>query len=236
MLGEKLAPTSKITIIQEVNLRLSELLKFAFDDYVALSNSLGKFHVKIKEFYNESGAYIDKNKIESLLGSLNQIIVDLQFHDIIRQKIEHIDGIHVALVKELETNIPQTEKNNYIDISNEICALSIAQLKFIDNEYQSHSNSIKNALQNGVGLEISALENFVFDFSSTFNHINAFAETIESIVKSLEEISTNKIVNANDKVLQLKERYTMRSEREVFNKVFNIEGDMEDENDDIELF
>lgn len=210
-----------IGVVKDVNEQLSHLLKYAFEDYVSLSNSLGNFYNKLKEFYNESGAFVDKVKLESLLESLNQIIVDLQFHDIIRQKLEHIEEIHASLLKELEKSPTDLNSTEYAVILPEICRLNVAQLHFISDEYQSHSGSIKHALQKGVGHRISSLENFVFDFSDTFNHTNSFSETIENIINSLKIVGDEEVGDRRDdvfdKVLKIKGLYSMRTEREVFN-------------------
>ena len=228
----------KSLIIKEVNDQLSHLLKFAFEDYVSLSNSLGNFYNKLKEFYNESGAFVDKDKIEALLESLNQIIIDLQFHDIIRQKLEHIEGTHVALIKEMDAGTV-FEESKYLQIYPEIAKLHVAQLEFIQGEYAHHSKSIKQALQKGVGNEMSSLENFVFDFSDTFNHTDSFSDTIATIVGSLKILSVETIEGREesyfDLVLNIKDVYSMRSEREVFNELFGLEEEM-DEDDEIELF
>jgi hypothetical protein len=229
-----------IGVVKDVNEQLSHLLKYAFEDYVSLSNSLGNFYNKLKEFYNESGAFVDKSKLESLLESLNQIIVDLQFHDIIRQKLEHIEQIHAKLLKELENQASDINTTKYAVILPEICKLNVEQLKFISEEYQSHSGSIKHALQKGVGNRVSSLENFVFDFSDTFNHTDSFSDTIGNIINSLKIVG-DQVVEARDdnffdKVLNMKKIYSMRTEREVFNKVFEIIEDVPEEDDDIELF
>jgi len=228
-----------IGVVTDVNEQLSHLLKYAFEDYVSLSNSLGNFYNKLKEFYNESGAFVDKTKLESLLESLNQIIVDLQFHDIIRQKLEHIEEIHASLLKELENVPSDINKSKYAVILPELCKLNVAQLKFISEEYQSHSGSIKQALQKGVGHQVSSLENFVFDFSGTFDHTDSFSDTIDNIVKSLEIVGEVVIEGRNEdyvsKILTMKNIYSMRTEREVFNTIFEIVEEPE-EDDDIELF
>lgn len=228
-----------IGVVKDVNEQLTHLLKYAFEDYVSLSNSLGNFYNKLKEFYNESGAFVDKTKLESLLESLNQIIVDLQFHDIIRQKLEHIEEIHASLLKELEGDISNVNDTKYAVILPEICKLNVEQLHFISDEYQSHSGSIKHALQKGVGHRISSLENFVFDFSDTFNHTTSFSDTIENIINSLKIVGDEEVDGRQDgffdKVLAMKGLYSMRTEREVFNKVFDIVEETSDD-DDIELF
>lgn len=228
-----------VGVVKDINEQLTHLLKYAFEDYVSLSNSLGNFYNKLKEFYNESGAFVDKEKLESLLESLNQIIVDLQFHDIIRQKLEHIEEMHATVLKELEKGFDDINDTAYTVIIPELCKLNVEQLTFISKEYKSHSGSIKHALQKGVGSRISSLENFVFDFSDTFNHTDSFSETISTIINSLSVIGEEEIQNRNenyfDKVLNIKEMYSMRTEREVFNKVFGIIEE-EDDEDDIELF
>lgn len=117
--------------------------------------------------------------------------------------------------------------------------MSVAQLKFINDEYQSHSTSIKCVLQKGIGTEISSLESFVFDFSNTFNHTSSFSDTIVTIINSLKLISEVNVgetpSNPLEKMESLKDLYSMKSEREVFNEVFGVVEEVEDE-EDIELF
>ncbi len=226
----------KSLIIKKVNRQLDELLKFAFADYVSLSNSLGNFYNKLKDFYDESGAFVDKEKIESLLESLNQIIVDLQFHDIIRQKLEHIEFVHDAMIKEADSGL-QISKTKYLRVYPEIAKLHQAQLLFISKEYSKHSLNIKYVLTKGIGEGISSLENFVFDFSETFNHIDGFSETIQTMINSLLGLSKD-LVDGGDEfevLNEIKKGYSMQSEREVFNQVFGIQEEFEDQ-DDIELF
>ena len=229
-----------VGVVKEINEQLSHLLKYAFEDYVSLSNSLGNFYNKLKEFYNDGGAFIDKSKLEALLESLNQIIVDLQFHDIIRQKLEHIEEIHATLLKELESNVSDINKTKYAVILPEVCRLNVAQLQFISEEYQSHSASIKQALRKGVGDRVSSLESFVFDFSNTFNHTDSFSDTIGNIINSLKMVGEDVIEERNDqffgKVVDMKSLYSMRTEREIFNKVFGLTEEEPENDDDIELF
>ena len=228
-----------VGVVNDLNEQLSHLLKYAFEDYVSLSNSLGNFYNKLKEFYNEDAAFVDKGKLEALLESLNQVIVDLQFHDIIRQKLEHIDEIHTMLLKEFGSDFSDVNDTKYVVIFPEICQLNVAQLQFINEEYKARSVSIKQALQKGIGDRFSSLETFVFDFSNTFNHTDSFSDTISNIIKSLQMVGKYVTTERNEtffpKVLELKKIYSMRTEREIFNHVFELEEELESESD-VELF
>lgn len=227
---------SKSLIIKKVNAQLDELLKYAFADYVSLSNSLGNFYNKLKDFYDESGAFVDQQKIEALLASLNQIIVDLQFHDIIRQKLEHIAFVHDHMIKEVDDGIKFSE-TKYFRVYPKISKLHQAQLAFISKEYRDHSLNIKHVLTKGVSQGVASLENFVFDFSETFNHIDKFSDTIQHMINALEVLSKEEVdgVDEFEVLNDIKKGYSMQSEREVFNQVFGIEEEFED-HDDIELF
>ncbi len=226
----------KSLIIKKVNTQLDELLKFAFADYVSLSNSLGNFYNKLKDFYNENGAFVDRKKIEALLASLNQIIVDLQFHDIIRQKLEHIALVNDQMIREVGSEIKFSE-TKYFRIYPKISKLHQAQLVFISKEYRDHSLNIKHVLTKGVSKGVASLENFVFDFSETFNHINRFSDTIQHMINALEVLSKEVVdhVDEFEVLSDIKKGYSMQSEREVFNQVFDIDEEFED-HDDIELF
>jgi hypothetical protein len=229
-----------IGVVKDINEQLSHLLKYAFEDYISLSNSLGSFYNILKEFYNESGAFIDKDKLETILESLDQIIVDLQFHDIIRQKLEHIQKIHTVLLVELENGISDVNKTQYVVILPEVCKLNVEQLKLINEEYQTHSESIKSALQEGGGHGVPSLEAFAFDFRDTFNHTKSFIDTLENIIKSLNimvgDVVKDRDENTIDKVMSMRMFYSMATEREVFNKLFDVVDETTDKGNDIELF
>lgn len=87
---------------------------------------------------------LSKDTEESFRG-IGRIITNLQYHDIIRQKMEHIQQAHKEIVKELLT---LEKKNNqdaiikYISQIPEIAELQVAQLIYTNKEYQQAIENI----------------------------------------------------------------------------------------------
>lgn len=224
--------------LKEVNEKLKNLLQYSFEDFVKLSQSIKNFYNMIKDFSAETNNYVDNSKVDHLLKSLNNIIVDLQFHDINRQKIEHVQETNALLLDELATVDEIDNPVGYLALLNEIAQLNAAQLKFIKAEYLEKSVSIKTNITSSVIKNAVSLEDLVFDFKNTFNYTPKFEATIEEIIAVYKKLAEAESV-ANDNKMELLDRvkatYTMKTERDIFNEVFGIEEEAEDE-EDIELF
>ena len=67
---------------------LSAMQQCAHDDFVVLSREIKPIFDKAKTYFESKGKKGDVQKM--FLTNMWQIILDLQFHDIIRQKMEHI--------------------------------------------------------------------------------------------------------------------------------------------------
>lgn len=84
--------------------------------------------------------------------SINDIITHLQYHDIIRQKIEHIQKSHQKIIKDLSGNISEKgydgscSADDYNKIG-DIIDLQAAQLLLVSKEYQNALNVITRNFQ-----------------------------------------------------------------------------------------
>ena len=67
---------------------LSAMQQCAHDDFVVLRREIKPIIDKAKTYFESKGKKGDVQKM--FLTNMWQIILDLQFHDIIRQKMEHI--------------------------------------------------------------------------------------------------------------------------------------------------
>ena len=85
-------------------------------------------------------------RTESYFDSVDKIIMNLQYHDIIRQKMEHVQETHKNIIKELSTmgTLP-THSDGTIDMSEtakqflqirDIAGVQVAQLINTNKEYQ----------------------------------------------------------------------------------------------------
>ncbi|MDD2564589.1 MAG: hypothetical protein PHU27_10280 [Salinivirgaceae bacterium] len=96
----------------------------------------------------------DSRKIEQLsqrcFKNLDSVITNLQYHDIIRQKMEHIQTTHKTIIDDLNAveNDSEYEKNsvNYIKQIPEVAEIQAAQLMFTNKEYQSAIETITQKL------------------------------------------------------------------------------------------
>jgi peptidoglycan hydrolase CwlO-like protein len=84
-------------------------------------------------------------RTESYFDSVNKIIMNLQYHDIIRQKMEHVQATHKNIIKELSTMDLTTNSDGTIDMSEtakqflqirDIAGVQVAQLINTNKEYQ----------------------------------------------------------------------------------------------------
>lgn len=90
--------------------------------------------------------YQDRNKLH-----VSNIITNLQYHDIIRQKIEHIQEIHkeiFAELNEISTSNEQqfSSKTDFFTKIKDIAGLQAAQLLHTNQEYQKAINIITTSL------------------------------------------------------------------------------------------
>jgi len=96
-----------------------------------------------------------KNRIEDISQSCNQnvgrIITNLQYHDIIRQKMNHIQQTHKLIIKGLNENDSGIEtsdlnKNPFFIQIPQITEIQVAQLLHTNKEYQDAIEQISNKM------------------------------------------------------------------------------------------
>ncbi len=84
-------------------------------------------------------------RTQSYFDSVNKIIMNLQYHDIIRQKMEHVQATHKNIIKELSAMDLNTHSDGTIDLSEtakqflqirDIAGVQVAQLINTNKEYQ----------------------------------------------------------------------------------------------------
>jgi len=85
-----------------------------------------------------------KQKTDECTDNVNKIITNLQFHDIIRQKIEHIQETYKVLINELQEldaasmkNIPAFKQMKYAVQIKDSSELQVAHLTHTNNKYQT---------------------------------------------------------------------------------------------------
>ena len=227
------------------NKQINYLLNYSFGDFVKLSTRLKDYYSEVKKFFEENGANTENRDVrKSYLDAINHLIIDLQFHDIIRQKLEHIEEIHDSVIKELEITDANSNLNEtkYISIIPEISILHTLQLKSLRKEYNDATNDIGEALDELINLGKRAETMGAIDHEDTERHAKEFNEVVGKLKDELQQINTSFVdgdtLTPSEEVLSklqvIESIYTMKSERDVFNVLFG--KGVEEEEEDIELF
>jgi hypothetical protein len=112
-----------------------------------------------------------KKKMENSKISIGNIITHLQYHDIIRQKIEHIQTSHMNIVESLKKDIEAQsqsdnaeEKNTKFSLISDISGLQAAQLILISKEYQKALEVITQNFQT-IGGDLTSVSTISNEFS-----------------------------------------------------------------------
>lgn len=141
----------------------------------------------------------NKKRIDDISQSCNQnvgrIITNLQYHDIIRQKMDHIQQTHQLIIKGLndkESDLHKTnyEKNPFFLQIPQITEIQVAQLLHTNKEYQDAIEQISNKMVE-IGQDMSTIARISGDldvFQNDGKKVNR-----DSIYTSFQELmSSNK--------------------------------------------
>ena len=106
-------------------------------------------------------------KTELTTSSIAEIITKLQYQDIIRQKMEHIQASHRGLMQELNTIALDQETDNRAAVYGkikDIAALQAAQLIHANKEYQGAIESITENFRT-IGDTLTTISSMCHDFT-----------------------------------------------------------------------
>ncbi len=233
--------------LEKWNSEIHYLLKYSFQDFLALSQSLKDYYSNLKEYYKqEFEKGIDDNQTEKkhLLSSVNQLIIELQFHDIIRQKLEHIETIQDQVVLEIVSKPDKVDfkSTDYIFILPEISLLNKNQLDSLNQEYLNATVGIQDSLNNIISI-IRNNDMVGLDLTETEKHAQDFNKVVAKLTDDLNSLNVTFLKEGDldvselslQKLKNVEKLYTMKSERDVFNALF-FKDHQEEEDLDIELF
>lgn len=174
-----------------------------------------------------------KDKIKSTSGSIGNIITNLQYHDIIRQKVEHIQKSHFKIIASLNDDIGTTDKKLILDDDNkfsliaDIAGLQAAQLILITKEYQKALEVISDNFQIIAG-DLTTISTISHEFSFDDNNsnttlINLVKERLDKSLLMLDEYNSNSF---NDGVLTVKKQVAdlyLNINQEIFKPLEKVE-------------
>lgn len=169
--------------------------------------------VNRKNLESENYIPVLKEKINNSAGNISDIIKHLQYHDIIRQKVEHIQQSHFKIIASLKKEMPGSDLN--ADMENEklfsliadISGLQAAQLILITKEYQKALEVISANFQNMTD-DLSAISTISHEFSfeadnSETTLLRHVQERLDRSLRLLDEYNSNAL---NQELLAIKQQ------------------------------
>jgi len=155
---------------------------------------------RLKEKFNQGKTRIPElaRKREGYADSISKIITNLQYSDIIRQKIEHIQEAHTDMIEKLgllEKDDDRTFNLHMLQIK-DIADLQVAQLVRTNKEYQNAVEIISGKFAE-ISNEMNALTKDTFKFSgqtivserfhTDFYYIEDFLNEIQILTEDFVE-------------------------------------------------
>ncbi len=135
-------------------------------------------------------------KTEDYFENVSKIITNLQFHDIIRQKMEHVQQTHKEIIDELsafdfsDKNTELAEHTRKFFRIRDIAGVQVAQLIHTNQEYQEAIEKItKNFLEIGEDMKSIASMCSSFSGQSLTHGITHFREIEKKLEMSVELIN-----------------------------------------------
>jgi len=127
--------------------KLIEIRKKNILDIDRVTGQINDSVVLLKEKQTDAARKMPEltKRTQSYFDSVNKIIMNLQYHDIIRQKMEHVQETHKNIIKELSAMNLKTDEAGKIDLSEsaqqflqirDIAGVQVAQLINTNKEYQ----------------------------------------------------------------------------------------------------
>jgi hypothetical protein len=148
---------------------------------------------------------------ESSSKSIAEIITNLQYHDIIRQKMEHVHTTHKKLLNELEQSAnTDGDKNDLLVRIRDIANLQSAQLVYANKEYQKAIEVITEKFI-AIGADLTTIASMCQDINSSQHnsdelHLHLLLEKLNDSTPVLDrfllagENFTSQIDNLNSEV------------------------------------
>lgn len=202
----------------------------ALDSVISLLRSgISLFFVK-HEKSNLQATKVETETNNGLKG-INHIITNLQYHDIIRQKMEHIQSAHKEIIKELISLEKENNKNalkEYLSQIPDIAELQVAQLIYTNKEYQQAIENITKQFYD-IAEKLSSISTMSYHYHKHSSKddrkvVKDIFSRFEKALTLLEDFSTdNYEISMNINSL---EKVTGEMQESI-SKVFNIDMRLE---------
>ncbi|UCH14431.1 MAG: hypothetical protein JSV22_00335 [Bacteroidales bacterium] len=205
-----------ISIMDSLNITKKKIKSIELSYFDQLDKVLDNIRICKEQFLAKHRAVSLKipelsGNIQENIGNSNKIIIELQYHDIIRQKIEHIQEAHANIIQQLtryrENDDKITKKDivKYLIQVGDIARIQASQLLNVNKEYEMAMDNISEEL-----LSFSDNMILIVDLCNKFSMNN----NEPSFCKIEDMISTNYHLRKklNDANLQVDEQYLKLSD------------------------
>lgn len=217
-----------IVMLEEMNGLISQLKSISSEHFLPLNKTIKQYDQWVVDSTKA-------NKSKQWSG----IITALQYHDIIRQRLEHIEEIHASCIHEFRhsSSLSPLEQTDYIRFLPKIVELNGVQLQATNEEFQRVARDLEGLF--------TQLEHKMEENHSLPDHCARsaadFHATITLATEKLQHLGTNvnSTYSTHELPLHLEHIYTMESERMLFYQVFNMSHENRTSsttNDTVDLF
>jgi len=178
-----------------------------------------------------------KERTEHCFNSVSNIITNIQFQDIIRQKMEHIQTTHKDIIEELKHLDEPSEKNGLLVTQQtklfmrvrDIAGLQIAQLMYTNKEFQNAISTITRKFSE-IDEDMNNISSMTYEFSglshqtdlSHFREIESKLKNVIDIIERFENINFEYTLEIDNIHIAI-ERISGN-----FNNIFDLEKKLED--------
>jgi hypothetical protein len=225
------------SLFKSLNQKIDVLYEHLNDDFLVTSNKVKKYAAVAREkMASDKLPAALRDKLRTAARSFDSIIVELQYHDIIRQKLEHVYTVEQALAVEfsrLYEHRCNAYTPQYTFVMYDLVRLSYRQLVVVREDYLVASNKIQRLLRAlWADRDISReLQLFLFNTAQNLRNVIQILDLIISMHEKLldEQAAFTAPITEDQRMkilLDVKKLYTMDAEREVFNKTFGIEEEL----------
>lgn len=226
------------SLFKSLNQKIDVLYEHLNDDFLVTSNKVKKYAAVAREkLASDKLPVALRDKLRTAARSFDSIIVELQYHDIIRQKLEHVYTVEQTLAGEFNRLYEQRGNGSYTPqytfVMYDLVRLSYRQLVVVREDYLVASNKIQRLLRAlWADRDISReLQLFLFNTAQNLRNVIQILDLIISMHEKLldEQAAFTAPITEDQRMkilLEVKKLYTMDAEREVFNKTFGIEEEL----------
>jgi DNA repair exonuclease SbcCD ATPase subunit len=189
-----------VTVAQESLVLLSNIKKENYQNLQKLNDNIEVSFSIFRKKYDEASQLFPELKEQTDKNAQNiaKIITNLQYHDIIRQKIEHIQRTHKDIVADLST-YKENEVNTVLLHNKAKTFLKIRDVAGLQAAQLLHANKQYEMAIEEIGLNLEEIGNEMVTISSHCENLVGKSQTKEYYLNNIVE-NLNNALNYNNKL------------------------------------